>query len=476
MSALTGEFWVCAGCRSINNARAAQCYNCRTPRDLAEVDPATIESSGHGQVRPLDLPVFRPSRGVAALASVLLLAIAGIEVVDTVVSSSLMLQVLAGTAATSEQLRYVATLGILAVGIAALALIGWSLWLSRAVRAMPALGLGYPATSPSMAFAENFLPVLNLLRVPPIVRDVVHRVQPTARRTGLLIFSAWIALLVGFVVPRIVVLVVGDPASAAPDTLRTQFAIGVTGAVMVIAGSIVLVALIWWVEDRITASRTNQVADAHAAQAAGTASSAPAAPDAVELRSAFAAIGGAEPVVESSFDSPEETAADGSVAVAEAAGAVVEATDLTDTVAADQAAAPTEDAAATEPAVAADDLPDVEPEPAAEDETASADEVTRPDEIPAPPGDETAAEGASAPEGEAPTLVIRVASFGLMMAELDGQAEPVILDDLAEYAAALANVGGTASIVVPDGDGMADLIGRRVQAILEDAGVVVTDI
>ncbi len=380
MSALTGEFWVCAGCRSINNARAAQCYNCRTPRDLAEVDPATIESSGHGQVRPLDLPAFRPSRGVAALASVLLLAIAGIEVVDTVVSSSLTLQVLAGTAATPEQLRYVATLGILAVGIGALALIGWSLWLSRAVSAMPALGRGYPATSPSMAFVENFLPVLNLFRVPPIVNDIVHRVQPEARRTGLLIFSAWIALLVEFVIPRIVMLLVGDPSSVAPDTLRAQLAIGIAGAVMVIAGSIVLVALIWWVEDRITASRTNQIADAHEAQAAGLVSTTPTAPDVVELRSAFAAIGGEEPVVESSFASPDETAADGSVAVAAADVVAVDTTGMTDTLVPVQPAAPLEGAAATEvdagaePASADEDLPDIEPEPPVEGAAAPLDE------------------------------------------------------------------------------------------------------
>src|SRR5262245_51014033 len=104
MSTLEGEFWVCAECRSINNARAKQCYNCRTPRDLAAVDPSTVEVTGHGKLREVALPRFHSPRPYAAIASILILATAGLQVVQTVGATTLLLQVLDGTKATEQQL------------------------------------------------------------------------------------------------------------------------------------------------------------------------------------------------------------------------------------------------------------------------------------------------------------------------------------------------------------------------------------
>ena len=43
MSGTSADAWVCAKCRSVNNARAKQCYNCRTSRQLAAVDPSQLE-------------------------------------------------------------------------------------------------------------------------------------------------------------------------------------------------------------------------------------------------------------------------------------------------------------------------------------------------------------------------------------------------------------------------------------------------
>ncbi len=37
------DIWVCGNCRSVNIARAKQCYNCRTSRELAAVDPSQLE-------------------------------------------------------------------------------------------------------------------------------------------------------------------------------------------------------------------------------------------------------------------------------------------------------------------------------------------------------------------------------------------------------------------------------------------------
>jgi hypothetical protein len=208
MSTLAGDFWVCGDCRSINNAGARQCYNCRTPRDRAAVDPSAIDPSTHGPLREIELPQFTSSRWVAMLASVLILAVAVLQVVQFSLAAQLLNQLLVGVDASVEQWAYVGSFVIVALGATLLALIAWSLWLSRTVTSMPALGLGYPAANGMMAFIENFVPVLNLYRVPAIVRDVVRRLEPksggdeTMTRGEALVFAAWIGLFGGFIVPH----------------------------------------------------------------------------------------------------------------------------------------------------------------------------------------------------------------------------------------------------------------------------------
>ena len=73
-----------------------------------------------------------------------------------------------------------------------------------------------------------------------------------------------------------------------------------------------------------------------------------------------------------------------------------------------------------------------------------------------------------------PHLTIKVGARGMITAEVDGEVEHVILDDLSAYADALAKVDGTAAIHAATDDPMAGLIARRAQRILDDAGVQVT--
>src|SRR5688572_18351420 len=138
MSTLAGDFWVCGECRSINNAGAKQCYNCRTPKDRAAVDPETIDPSTHGKLREIELPPFRPSRGVAMLATVGIVAIAIIQAYNTFITASVIQLQIDGSELAPNQLGFAGAVGIITLGVAALALIGWSLWLSRVVSAMPA--------------------------------------------------------------------------------------------------------------------------------------------------------------------------------------------------------------------------------------------------------------------------------------------------------------------------------------------------
>ncbi len=453
MSTLAGDFWVCGDCRSINNAGARQCYNCRTPRDRAAVDPTSIDPARPGKLRKVELPGFESSRWAAVLATILIIAVAVLQLIQYNLATTLLGQTVAPT---DEQIQYVGSVGIVAFGIALLALIAWSLWLSRTVTSMPALGLGYPPTNGMMAFVENFIPILNLFRVPAIVRDVVRRLQPTAGRGEALIFAAWIGLLGGFLVPRVLRFFARDV-----DTFVTISGIG-TGLVLV--GAIFMVALIWWVERHVRARREFQLAelrDETPPEAAGPATS--TLIDVVQTRSAFAAASSAH-----AADMPAAPEAAVGPLAAVAAFTLPVVTEPEPEVAAEPPIAAETPIAAEPPWVVA---PEIAAETGHVEEPGSA--AAEPSE-PAAAETEPPPETESEPASEPPHLIIRVTSRGLMTAELEGEIEHVILDDLGPYAAALAEAGGHATIILPSDDSMTDLIGRRAQRILEDAGVQVT--
>ena len=506
MSTLAGDFWVCGDCRSINNAGARQCYNCRTPRDRAAVDPESIDPSSHGPLRTIELPAFKGSRWAAALASILILAVAVMSIVQYSLGRQLIDYEARGIA-TAEDYAYVGSIIIVAIGIALLALIAWALWLSRTVTSMPALGLGYPAANGMMAFIENFIPILNLWRVPAIVRDVARRLQPkvggdeTMTRGEALVFAAWISVFGGYLVPRILSFFTDNQ-----DTLVTIAGIGLGLSAV---GAVCLVVLIWWVEGRVAERRRLQLAGMDTPAVATTEASTTATvgevarepmPDAaiaaVALgaardRSAVAAFAGSGSSGVDSFRLPPTEDAP---LMAAAAAATPASASETPAGTVDETSAPSigsEPAPAAESSVVADTVPVAEPAPetvpVAEPAPEAAAVVATPAEV-VPP--EIAPEETQTPEPQAPTpaeapaapppsagppnLTIRVTSRGLMTAELDGEIEHVMLDDLGQYAEALSHVAGTATIHVPNDEGMPALIGKRAQRILEDAGVQVT--
>ena len=268
------DIWVCGHCRSVNNLRAKQCYNCRTPKDRAAVDPSDIEGTGHGALRGIALPEFASSRGAAVLASVMILVVAVVQVVATIARALLAntmlshLDLLADPEARfppdlQAEIVTTATINLLSLGIALLALAAWAFWLSRVVAAMPALGLGYPAANAFMAFVENFLPGLNLIRVPAIVRDVVRRLEPGESpgqgRGEALIFAAWIGLIGGFVVPRVWSLFGGFGLDTVEELVQRGVVVEFISTALVLVGAVFLVALIWWIEARILRRRAEQL-------------------------------------------------------------------------------------------------------------------------------------------------------------------------------------------------------------------------
>lgn len=262
MGAKSAEIWVCANCRSVNKAKAKQCYNCRTPRDLAAVDPTQMEVTGHGQIRAVALPPFRSSRGRAVLASILILAVAILQVVSTVVSSAFIRGLLDGEPTTDQQIQVLANLSLTSLVLALLALVAWAIWLSRVVTEMPALGLGYPAATALTAFVENFIPLLNLFRVPAIVRDVVRRVDPHPGRGEALISGAWLGIFGGYLIPRIGGVLNAFGAASREEALRKQLLVEGVATGVVFIGALSLVTLIWWIEVRIARHRRDRSATA----------------------------------------------------------------------------------------------------------------------------------------------------------------------------------------------------------------------
>lgn len=274
------EIWVCANCRSVNKIRRKQCYNCRTPKDRAAVDPLTMSVTSHGRVREISLPDFKPSRPFAILASFLILVVASMQVMSTLVTSSIVSRILDDATPSETEIVSAGAISLATLGVGLLALIGWSAWLSKAVRTMPALGLGYPAANGLMAFVENFLPGWNLYRVPAIVRDIVRRLEPTEGRGGALIFAAWIGLLGGFLLTRFGPIFSALTADTIAGAYRTQLVVQGVSTGLVLVGALFLVVLIWWIEVRIGRRRKMQLTDMATAPAAS-----PAPPPAPTLTS-----------------------------------------------------------------------------------------------------------------------------------------------------------------------------------------------
>ena len=455
MAAGDADIWVCGQCRSVNKLRAKQCYNCRTPQKLAAVDPTEIAGTGHGTLREIALPDFHSSRGEAMLATVLILFVGVVQVFVTVLQAQLAarllseIDVLTDPGATlppdlEAAIVTTAAAGIGSIGIALLALAAWAFWLSRVVSAMPALGLGYPPTNALMAFVENFVPFLNLFRVPAIVRDVVRRLDPGSMsgqsRGDALIFAAWIGLIGGYFIPRI-----GGFLNLGADTLERSVSASLliegvaTGLVLV--GAIFLVVLIWWVEARIATRRAEQLEGPAPAAAA-----------------AAVAAASAEPRLSTPADAPMPFAA--MAAPFAPARQVTAAPEPSEPA---RPFTPTPGSSSPAPAAVAGPLGAVVADPA------PADDLHRPI---------TAVTGAApAPLAHVPTgprLHLQIDNATSMTATLDGESEAITLDELREAAAALARADGSAVVATAAAGFEARSLAKQALEILVDAHVPAT--
>ena len=275
------NIWVCGACRSINQPREQRCYKCRTPRDLAKVDPEKLVVVGAGASQPVVDPkavvgVYRSSAERAVLAQVLIVAALIVTTISKMVGADVVSRVLDGdTAGADASAALLATLGAggFVAGVAALA--AWAAWLSRVVDNIPSLGLGWPNVTSWAAFVENFLPGVNLFRVPAIVRDVMNRLE-LGPSGDALIAASWLGLVGGVLAPRFGRYVTGTLAIESGEaSARLALLIGQAALGLTIVGGIFLIVLIRRIEERAATLGAARASPAGAA-AVGATGEAPA--------------------------------------------------------------------------------------------------------------------------------------------------------------------------------------------------------
>jgi hypothetical protein len=249
--------WVCGNCRSINQPREGRCYHCRTPRELVEADPETLIVAGVGtsrapeEIRPT--AGYRTSAGPAFMTQLAVAAGLVVTVVSSVMGADLVGRLLDGEVAdTDTSFAVVGVLGVLGLGLGAAALVFWSLWLSRVVANVPALGLGWPNVTPNQAIFESLIPVVNLYRVPAILRDVVNRLEPNGKGEAI-IAAGWLGLVGGLLLPRALAFAIVFVAGSLEDFVTLRYVAGQLGLGLTIVGGIVLIYLIRWIETRMAA-------------------------------------------------------------------------------------------------------------------------------------------------------------------------------------------------------------------------------
>jgi hypothetical protein len=242
--------WVCGACRSINQPREQRCYKCRTPRELARVDPDSLVVAGVGAAQPVVDPkavvgTYRSSGDRAFAAQVLIIVTVIVTAASKIVGADVVSRVIDGEVAGADaNATLLALLGGAGFVSAVAAVIAWSAWLSRVVDNIPALGLGWPNVTPSAAFIESFLPGVNLFRVPAIVRDVVGKLEGGPRGDAL-IAAAWLGLVGGVIVPRFARYVSGPLTLESGDAAATVGLLaGQVGLGLTIVGAIFLIVLI----------------------------------------------------------------------------------------------------------------------------------------------------------------------------------------------------------------------------------------
>jgi hypothetical protein len=275
------DIWVCGECHSVNRERADRCYKCRAARVASATGQGSVRREERALVARLTSPV-RSSLELGVLAALLILLVIGLEVRTTWLELEALprLQaVLQHVAATNTYVPGSLEASLAGVNESAVptllaffaALLAFAAWLALCVSNIPGLGGGEASVTPMYAFVSAVIPVLNFRRVPRILQEVVYRSDP--RGGGIVVLAvAWIGLVGSWILLRVIGLYintrietdainsasVGEFAKSAQSIFDLGAAFDVAFTVLIVVGSLALIAVMAVVERR-TAARNREI-------------------------------------------------------------------------------------------------------------------------------------------------------------------------------------------------------------------------
>ena len=198
------DVWVCGTCHSLNRQRNARCYKCGAKQ--VEADTGVLADTRTRLALQQRTAVrYRSSMLRALIASGFILAVAVLNLIVLVVGAPLrqfvreQVQLVYDggefdTAALAAGLAPGIGFGVALQVTSLIALICFAAWLSRVVMNIPALGGGMPRSTPTRAFIYPFIPIVNLIKVPPMIQDALYRLDPKAGGF-FMIMLAWVGLI-----------------------------------------------------------------------------------------------------------------------------------------------------------------------------------------------------------------------------------------------------------------------------------------
>lgn len=197
---MTQGVWICSACRSVNTARSDQCYSCHAWRRATAVAPEAIPTVGRSA------PALAPAghRYRSSLLRALICEGVILGTIFTIIFAwwfayqAVVARYDQANPAHADQILAQGEPFFIALPILILAtLVTWGAWISRVVDNLPALGAGYSRATPRIAFIENIVPGVNLLRLPARVSEVTRLLHPTGGGNGLLTV-AWLVMYAGW--------------------------------------------------------------------------------------------------------------------------------------------------------------------------------------------------------------------------------------------------------------------------------------
>jgi len=269
------DIWVCAACKSINRQRDRHCYKCHEPAEAAMTTSGTglrVEAA----VANRAVQDYRSTLPLAVVAGAMIVAVAVLGLYLVILQAdglgALKAAFSPGISAASAQelLRFeaqrVAAPNLLRSGLTILAVVAFAIWLSMVTSNVPALGGGTPSRSPLKALVYPLIPILNLVKVPGLILDVLYRVDPQSGG-AFMVMAAWMGLVGSWFVSLIGGWIiafaavgrileagsVGAVASILSDTLDQGLVLVIVTEVMIAGGAILLVVLMARIERRCAA-------------------------------------------------------------------------------------------------------------------------------------------------------------------------------------------------------------------------------